>query len=189
MTFVENPHWMNRPVLAGVPLAQARAAGVLIHGRLQQPSFMLDVASRLALDDVAYVLPVAYEHSWYPGRYFEPVQQNEPDVTWSLSAFDLALGMVSDAGVPPQRTVLAGFGQGACLVAELIARRPQPFAGVAVLAGGLLGPDGELTEPAPVHDLPMLFATSRQDEWVTVERVQVSSEAYQRAGAAVVVEV
>jgi predicted esterase len=189
MTFVENPHWMNPPVLAGVPLARARAVGVMIHGRLQRPDVMLDAVARLGLDDVGYVLPVAYEHSWYPGRYFEPVAHNQPDVTWSLSALELTLARVIDAGVPPERTVLAGFGQGGCLVAELVARAPRPFAGVAVLAGGLLGPDGEQAEPARVDGLPMLFACSRHDEWIELERVQSSARAFERAGALVEVEI
>jgi phospholipase/carboxylesterase len=147
------------------------------------------VVARLALDDVAYVLPVAYEHSWYPGRYFEPVAHNEPDVSWSLSAFELALGQVADGGVPPERTVLVGFGQGGCLVAELVARKPHPFAGVGVLAGGLLGPDGEQTEPRRADELAMLFVSSRHDEWIAIERVQASARAFERAGASVAVEV
>jgi phospholipase/carboxylesterase len=42
--------------------------------------------------------------------------------------------------VPPERIVLAGFSQGGCLVAVLLARTPRPYAGVAILTGALIGP-------------------------------------------------
>lgn len=42
--------------------------------------------------------------------------------------------------MPPERIVLAGFSQGGCLVAVLLARTPRPYAGVAILTGALIGP-------------------------------------------------
>ena len=137
-------------------------AAVLIHGRDQDEQVMLDVARRLALPDVAYLLPVAPGNTWYPGRYFDPLADNQPQVDWALETFEAALATVAAAGVPESQTVLAGFSQGACLVAELIARRPRPLAGAAVLTGTLLGPAGQRITPAPVDGLAMLFASSRQ---------------------------
>ncbi|MGH2857061.1 MAG: phospholipase, partial [Solirubrobacteraceae bacterium] len=61
--------------------------------------------------------------------------------------------------------MLGGFSQGACVVAELAARRPRPWAGVAVLTGALLGIPAERAMPVPgVTGLEMLFASSRSDE-------------------------
>ena len=188
MAAVGNRHLRHPPVLAGVPFDRARVIGVLVHGRDQGPEVMLDVADRLALDGAGYVLPVADGRSWYPGRYFDPPADNEPYVGWSLTAFERAIAIARDAA-SLERIVLAGFSQGACLVAELVARNPRPFAGVAVLTGTLLGPDGEEPEPAPADRLPMLFAGSRYDEWVPLERVQSSAKAFERAGASVTTEV
>ena len=53
---------------------------------------MLDVVERLKLDDVAYLLPVAAERSWYPRRYFDPVRDNEPYLSWAIEACEAALG-------------------------------------------------------------------------------------------------
>jgi predicted esterase len=163
-------------------------AAVLVHGRDQDERVMLDVARRLALDDVAYVLPVAAQRSWYPGRYFDPVGDNAPHIGWALAACDAALAATLEAGVAPERIVLGGFSQGACLVAELTARRPRPFAGVAVLTGALLGPPGERTRPARADGLPVLVATSRHDEWIAFADAQATAQAFGQAGARVTFE-
>ena len=43
---------------------------------------------------------------------------NEPWLGHALEAVEAAIAAVLDAGVPPQRIVLAGFSQGGCLVAD-----------------------------------------------------------------------
>lgn len=189
MNAPSNPHLASRPVLAGASLADARAVGVLVHGRDQGPEVMLDVAQRLALDDIGYVLPAAAGRTWYPGRYFAPVEDNEPHVSWSLEALEAAIAVARDGGFGFERIVFGGFSQGACLVAELTARRPRPFAGVAVLTGTLLGPDGQEIEPAPANGLPMFFASSRYDEWIPPARAESTARAFERAGAEVTAEV
>jgi phospholipase/carboxylesterase len=139
--------------------------------------------------DVAYVLPAASAGSWYPGRYNEPRIVNEPQLGQALEAAEAAIAEVLDAGVPQERVVLAGFSQGACLVADLIARDPRPFAGVALLTGALIGPDGEVTRPGPLNGLPVFMETSRHDEWVALERVEATARALEEAGARVELQV
>ena len=149
---------------------------------------MLDVVARLGLDDVAYLLPVAAGNVWYPGRYFDPLPDNAPWIAWALDALGAAIAAVHGAGIGDERLVLGGFSQGACMLAELAARRPRAWAGVAVLTGTLLGPKGETTKPARVDGLPMFFGSSRHDEWVKLERVQATAEAFAEAGARVTLE-
>jgi predicted esterase len=189
MTAPENPHVSIEPVLAGAALREARAVAVLVHGRDQDAGVMLDVVDRLSLDDVAYVLPVAAQRSWYPGRYFDPLEVNQPHLDWALEAYAAAVARATAAGVADPRIVLAGFSQGACLVAELIARTPRRFAGVAVLTGSLLGPDGAMTGPASLNGLPMYFGCSRYDEWIAIERAQLTARAFERAGARAILEI
>jgi phospholipase/carboxylesterase len=159
-------------------------AGVLVHGRDQDEGVMLDVVERLKLDDVTYLLPVAAERSWYPRRYFDPVSENEPHLTWSIEACEAALAAVHAEGIPDQRIVLGGFSQGACVVAELLARQPRPIAGAAVLTGSLLGRPAERT-PAPLDGLRMFFALSRHDEWIALADARATAQAFERAGAVV----
>ena len=185
-----NPHAATAPVLAGAPLDRARVVGLLVHGRDQDEAVMLDVVERLGLDDVGYILPVAAGRTWYPGRYFDPVAENQPQVDWALAAFEAALVLAGQAGVGDERIVVGGFSQGACLIAELAARRPRGWAGAAILTGTLLGPAGERVVPAEgVRDLPMFFGSSRFDEWIAPSDAQATADAFAAAGARVTAEV
>jgi predicted esterase len=175
-------------VAAGVALADARAACVLVHGRDQDEQVMLDVVERLHLEDVTYLLPVAADRSWYPGRYFDPIDQNEPHLSEAIEACEAAVATANRAGFPDERIVVGGFSQGACVIAELLARRPRQFAGAAVLTGSLLGRLAERTPPRPLGGLPMYFGLSRYDEWIALEDAEATARAFGDAGAAVTFE-
>jgi predicted esterase len=172
-------------VTAGPPPAEARRVAVLVHGRNQDPGYMLEhLVAPLDLPDVAYVLPAAAGGSWYPGRFNEPRERNEPWLSHALDAVAYAL-----AGLPAQRVVLAGFSQGGCLVADLLARTPRPYAGAAVLTGALIGSEDDATEVAPLAGLPVYMETSRYDEWVAIEYVKATLQRLKAAGARVELEV
>jgi phospholipase/carboxylesterase len=184
-----NPHLAEPAVLAGAPLAQARAAGILVHGRDQGPEVMLDLAERVALPVIGYVLPVAAERSWYPGRFCERTEENEPWFSDSLAAIDAAVEQALAAGLPAERIVPVGFSQGAVLVAELVARRPRRYGGVALLTGSLFGPPEEQRRLDPLPGMPVHLASSRIDEWIPIDYVQRTARAFEEAGARVTLEV
>lgn len=173
----------DRIVRAGAPLATARRAAVLVHGRDQDEQVMLDVVQRLALDDVAYLLPVAARRTWYDGRYRDPVADNEPDLGRALQTIERALALARGAGFGAEDIVLGGFSQGACLVAELIARAPRRLAGLAILTGALLGPPAERRAPHDVAGLPVYASCSVHDSWVPIDDARATAEAFSRAGA------
>jgi predicted esterase len=159
---------------------------VLVHGRDQDAAFMLDLVDRLALHDVAYLLPEAAGGSWYPARYFDPIAANEPSLTLALDAVRAALDAIAAAGIPPQRTLLVGFSQGACLVAELVFREPAAYAGVAILTGALIGPrDVPRTPPPGLDGLPVFCGCAREDAWIALEEARATAEAFAAGGAAV----
>jgi phospholipase/carboxylesterase len=189
MTTDANPHRARGTVVAGRSLSAARLACLLVHGRDQDENVMLDVVQRLALDDVAYLLPVAAGRSWYPGRYFDPRDANQPQLDWAIETCEAALEAACAAGVGDERVVVGGFSQGACVIAELLARRPRPFSGAAVLTGSLLGPPEERAVPGRADGLRIFFAISRYDDWVALEDAQATARAFARAGAAVTFEV
>ena len=189
MTGAVNPHLTRALVSAGRPLDRARMACVLVHGRDQDEGVMLDVVERLGLNDIAYLLPVAAARSWYPGRYFDPLAANEPDLSWAIEACEAALDTARAADIADDRIVIGGFSQGACVLAELLARRPRRFAGAAVLTGSLLGPPDERIAPARVDGLRMFFAISRHDPWVALGDAQATARAFERSGAVVAFEV
>jgi phospholipase/carboxylesterase len=189
MTGATNPHLAHAPVRAGAPLDRARVACVLVHGRDQDEGVMLDVVERLHLNDVAYLLPVATDRSWYPGRYFDPPGANEPQLSWAIEACEAALDTVRAAGIDDDRIVVGGFSQGACVIAELLARRPRPFAGAAVLTGSLVGPPDQRIAPCRADGLRMFFAVSSHDQWVALGDVRATAQAFERSGATVAFEV
>ena len=180
-----DPHAGTRFVRLGPEPAEARLTTILVHGRDQDDAVTGDLAVRLDLADVAHVLPVATGRSWYPGRYFDPLETLEPHLGSALSAIDRA---IAATGVPNERLVLGGFSQGACLIAEYLARQgPRPFRGAAILTGSLLGTPAERAEPRILPGLPMAFASSRHDEWIPLEDALDTAERFRRAGAAVAV--
>jgi len=178
-----NPHLATETVTAGNP--DAAVAAVLVHGRGQDPGFMLEVAQRLALDDqVAYVLPRAAGRSWYPGRFFDPIEANEPWLGWSLEAIGAAVSAARVGGRPPARVALVGFSQGACVVAEHLARRPEHYGAAAILTGALFGqPTIDRLPAGSLAGLPMFFGIAQDDDWVPVAAVRDTVAAFEHAGA------
>jgi phospholipase/carboxylesterase len=189
-TSTSHPHLLRAPVLAGAPLDGAGVAAVLVHGRGQDAAYLIEhLVDRLDAPGVAFVLPEAAEHSWYPGRYTEPPEVNEPWLWAALAAVSAAIDRVSAAGIPHGRLVLGGFSQGACLVAEHLVRHPAPYAGVAVLTGALIGPEGATTPVPRLDGVPVFMATGRFDEWVALSHVEATARELADAGARVTLTV
>jgi predicted esterase len=177
-----NPHLAAPPVTVGPPVAGARRVAVVVHGRDQDPEYMLEhLVARLEAPDVAFVLSAAAGRSWYPARYFDPREANEPWLGHARAAVEAAIGRVE-----PERVVLAGFSQGACLVADLLARAPRRFAGAAILTGAFIGPH---PEPSGLDGVPVFMESSRYDEWVALDDVEATAKAFEAAGARVELQV
>lgn len=133
-----DPHGGAPVAAAGTPLADARAVVILLHGRWGSAADILALGEHLGLDGAAYLAPQAAGASWYPYSFLAPAAQNEP---WLASALELVGALVEKAGAP-ERTVLAGFSQGACLALEFAARHARRYGAVIGLSGGLIGPPG-----------------------------------------------
>ena len=178
-----NPHLTTETLTAGA--ADSAVAAVLVHGRDQDAEWMRDVARRVDLDDaVFYVLPRAAERSWYPGRFYDPMEDNEPWLGWSLEAIEAAVDVAHGRTRPLSRIALVGFSQGACIVAEHLARRPEPYGAAAILTGALFGtPDLERMPVGSLDGLPMFFGIAEEDDWIPLDAVRDTVAAFQRAGA------
>jgi phospholipase/carboxylesterase len=183
-----NPHVRTPLRREGPP--DATLAAVLVHGRGQEPGYMVEVARRVGMADVRCVYPAAADHSWYPARFTDPVEQNEPWLGRALAAVDDALAALEAEGYPPGRIAVIGFSQGACLLAEHLVRAPRPFAAVALLTGGYVGPDGVVREPGgTLPGTPVLLSSSRVDEWVPPGRVRETAALLQDMGAMVTLRI
>lgn len=128
---------------AGAPLEQAEAAVILLHGRGATAQDILGLADALGPSNdhsMAWIAPQAPGNTWYPHRFLEDVDVNEPHRTRALTRIDSLIGDALAAGVSDDRIGIAGFSQGACLALEYAAFGTARAAFVGALSGGVMGP-------------------------------------------------
>jgi predicted esterase len=180
------PHHGQPIVIAGEPLEQARAAMVLAHGRGASASDILTIPAEVAQSGFVYLAPQAAGNTWYPNRFMEPIASNEPWLTSALATLEGCLALLEQAGFLPERTILLGFSQGACLMTEFVARHARRYGGIVGFSGGLIGPDGTPRDyPGSFAGTPAFLGCSDVDPHVPKERVQETAEVFQRLGAQV----
>ena len=185
---------------AGPSLERARLVMVMLHGRGAGPEDMLGLHDHLALSDVAALAPAAAGKSWWPDSFLAPLAANEPGLSSGLSVVAELLDDLERAGIGPERTVLAGFSQGACLALEAAARRARPYLAVAALSGGLVGtgdadgpartdlygrPDKLFDYGGSLAGVPVLIGCHERDPHIPLARVHRSAEVLTRMGAGV----
>lgn len=171
---------------AGAPATNARAAVLLVHGRGGSAEDMLGLAAEFCFADVAYVAPQAEGSTWYPQSFLAPLAANEPWLTSALTLLGDVVAELNDEGVPAERVVMVGFSQGACLAAEFAARHARRFGGLALLSGGLIGPEGTPREYAGSFEgTPAFVGCSDADPHIPPWRVQETAQVLASLGAAV----
>ncbi len=180
---IPGPH-RGQPVLAaGAPLEQARAAMIMLHGRGATAEDILELTDLLKQPDFAYLAPQAIHNAWYPNSFLAPLASNEPYLTSALAFISALLEHVQQGGIPLERTMLLGFSQGACLASEFVARNARRYGGLAVLSGGLIGPEGTPRDYAgSLAATPVFLGCSDVDVHIPKERVELSAEVLQRLG-------
>jgi predicted esterase len=156
---------------------------VMLHGRGATAESILSLASELDAPDFAYLAPQAGGNSWWPLSFLAPIASNEPGISSAMAAVEDVLRQTSAAGIPPERTLLLGFSQGACLATEFAARHARRYGGVAALSGGLIGPDGTPRDYAgSLEGTPVFLGCSDVDPHIPAERVRESAEVLRRLG-------
>ncbi|HYF64131.1 MAG TPA: hypothetical protein VD886_15015, partial [Herpetosiphonaceae bacterium] len=81
-----DPHAGVRLLAAGAPLAGARAAMLMIHGRGANAESILGLAGEFAAPGWAFVAPQASGNTWYPHSFLQPIERNEPFLSSALAA-------------------------------------------------------------------------------------------------------
>lgn len=180
------PH-AGLPVLtSGPPVAEARALGILIHGRGAGADDILGLGGALGREDVLWAAPQASGRVWYPFSFLSPLPLNEPGLSSALSVID---GIVREAGrhgIGSERVVLMGFSQGACLALEYAARSARRFGAVVGFSGGLIGPEGTPRDYAGRFEgTPVFLGCSDRDPHIPAARVMETAGVFERMGARV----
>lgn len=174
MTF--DPHVDGGTVHFGPALDAAAAAVILMHGRGDSAHGILLLAPELRAPGVAFVAPQASGSSWYPDSFLAPIEVNEPWLSSALRRMATLAGDLVASGVPPERTVLMGFSQGACLTLEFAARNAQRYGGVVAFSGGLIGRDGTPRDyEGSLEGTPVFLGCSDIDPHIPLTRVQEST--------------
>ena len=178
------PH-QNQPVLsAGSPFGESRAAMIMIHGRGATASSILALASSLNHPEFSYVAPQAARNTWYPHSFLSPIPDNEPGISSGMQVITDMLERLDAAGIPPERTMLLGFSQGACLSSEYVARHAKRYGGLVALSGGLIGPEGTpRSYTGSLDGTPAFFGCSDVDAHIPKERVEESADILGLMGA------
>lgn len=180
----DGPHQGAKVVEFGVPLAEARAAVILIHGRGATAENILGLAEHFGRDDLAYRAPQASGNTWYPYSFLAPLEQNEPGLSSALRLVEDLVDAIAGQGMPPEKIVLAGFSQGACLSLEFAARNPRRYGAVLGLSGGLIGPPGtSWNAPGSLEGTPAFLGCGDVDSHIPIERVRETTEVLRRLDA------
>ena len=172
----ENIHAGQPLFVRGARLNEARAAMIMIHGRGATAESILDLAEEFHQPGFAYLAPQAAGGQWYPFRFLEPVERNEPYLSSALAVITSLIGRVNDAGIPTERIILLGFSQGACLALEYAGRTAARYGGVVGLSGGLIGDSVSVADyPGTLSGTPVFLGCSDTDFHIPLERVNLSA--------------
>ena len=172
---------------AGQPRGLAERAGILLHGRSRTKQEMLDLATGLEIGGTRWIAPYADQGLWYPGRFMEPLESNEPFLT---RAVERCHRLIQDAGedgrLGPEQLFIVGFSQGACIAVEYALRHPGSCAAIVVFSGCLMGPPGTAWHPADgktLRGLRVFLTGSDMDEWIPEERTREAARVLADLGA------
>jgi predicted esterase len=183
---MSGPHQAEPLVWAGLPPGEASVAVLMVHGRGATAESILELRQELSQPGLAYVAPQAAGYTWYPYSFLAPMEQNEPGLSSGLARIGEALAELEAGGIPPERTVLLGFSQGACLTLEFAARNARRYGGIVGLSGGLIGPPGTLRSYAgSFAGAPVFLGCSDRDPHIPRERVDETAEVLGKMGAEV----
>ncbi|RNI27049.1 alpha/beta hydrolase [Rufibacter latericius] len=173
-------------ITQGKPLSETGKALIMIHGRGASAESILSLADHLPVEDFSLFAPQATNHSWYPYSFMAPTEQNQPALDSALLEIHDLVKTIAGEGISSQNIYLLGFSQGACLTAEYAARNAQPFGGLFLFTGGLIGPELNTSKyKGNFGNTPVLITTGDPDPHVPVSRVEETVSVMEAAGAVV----
>lgn len=183
---INGPHQGQELLTAGKALHEARAAMILIHGRGASAYDILELSALLPHPAIAYLAPQAADNTWYPFSFLSPMAQNEPGLSSALQVVGDLVAQVNNAGIPPNKIIIGGFSQGACLASEFVARNAQRYGALLVFSGGLIGPPATPRDyRGSLDGTPVFIGCSDVDFHIPLQRVQETAETLTGLDAAV----
>jgi len=180
------PHTGEKIIYAGSPAGSASSAMILLHGRGADAASMKGLIGQLRVDKMLCILPEADNFTWYPYRFIEKRELNEPGISSGLKLIDAIVVALGEQQIRRENLFLLGFSQGACLALDYTARYPDRFGGVFALSGGLIGENLHAEEyQGDLQQTPVFLGCSDRDSHIPEERVQESAAIFEKLNAAV----
>ncbi len=180
----------NNIIIAGTPLAQAKGALVMLHGRGGTAANIISLAGEFNISDMAIIAPQAANNTWYPYSFMAPVAQNQPQLDAALQLVSKTVDEITKAGIPAEQIYFAGFSQGTCIMLEYLARNAKQYGGAAAFTGGLIGEQlATANYKGNFNNTPILLSTGDPDPHVPLTRVEESAAILKGMGAGVTVKV
>ena len=163
----------------------------MLHGRGKTPAEKIDLAARFGnIEGIRWVVPEAETPgSWYPGRFWDRREANEPYLSEAVErCHEAVLEASENSRLGPERLVIVGFSQGACLALEYALRRPGQAGSLIVFTGALMGVPGsdwQAGAPKSLAGLRVLLTGSDVDEWVPEYNSHEAARLFRDLGAEV----
>jgi phospholipase/carboxylesterase len=180
----------NNYKTAGAPIATAKGALVMIHGRGATAANIIGLSRELNVSDMAIYAPQATNNSWYPYSFMAPDEENQPALSSAIEAINGVVKQIIADGIPAEKIFFVGFSQGACLTLEYITRNARRFGGAVTFTGGLIGERLIATNySGDFAGTPVLITTGNPDPHVPLSRVQESVEVLKQHHAQVTLKV
>ena len=177
---MENMHLTTETHFYGSPLEEAKAIVILLHGRRQEINQVSKLSERIGLSEICYILPVAYEQTWYPHGFMAPITKNQPHLDHALEYIEQIISMLRVKEIPREKIAIMGFSQGACLAVEYTLRNPEQISGLISFTGGAFGSDNDNITTPKLKNLNMfiLLSIKDADSWVPLDRVVKTAEIF-----------
>ena len=173
-------------ITRGQPLSQTGKALIMIHGRGATAESILSLSDHLPVAGFSLFAPQATNNSWYPYSFMAPVSQNQPALDSALEQVADLVKNILDQGITSRQIYFLGFSQGACLTAECATRQAQPFGGLLLFTGGLIGQQLDTQNyQCSFAGTPVLITTGDPDPHVPVTRVDETVKIMEEKGAVV----
>lgn len=157
---------------------------VLLHGGGASADDFLGLSQQFDYsEEICWLAPQAMHRRWFPHPPDRRRRDQQPFLTVSSKS---VLGLLQHHG--EKRLVLAGFADGASVVAELLADPdlPPSVAAAWLASGGLLGEPEEWPErPRLSAGLRLLISGGRQPAEIEGERWEATARFFEGAGAQV----
>jgi predicted esterase len=181
---MENMHHGQPLLTVGETVENARTAMIMLHGRGAGADDIISLHHEFVENGMIYLAPQAAQNSWYPYRFIESIEANEPWLTSALQIVDDLVEKVIKKGISREKLIILGFSQGACLALEYSIRNAEKYGGVIGLSGGLIGPPGtEWNYSGSLENTPVFLGCSDKDFHIPKERVIESAEILEQKGA------